>query len=91
MKLLEALLKTIPSDPIPIRKIIVGVHWTLVSSKYCGLGSTMTRQDILEGRLIARVVYRPIMLIDDIALNIVVTTEEVNVYFDTNLGIGGSV
>ena len=57
----------------------------------CGLGSTMTRQDILEGRLIARVVYRPIMLIDDIALNIVVTTEEVNVYFDTNLGIGGSV
>ena len=41
MKLLEALLKTIPSDPIPIRKIIVGVHWTLVSSKYCGLGSTI--------------------------------------------------
>lgn len=57
----------------------------------CGLGSTMTRQDILEGRLIARVVYRPVMLIDDIALNIIVTTEEVNIYFDTNLGIGGSV
>ena len=41
MKLLEALLETIPADPIPVRKVIIGVHWTLVSSKYCGLGSTL--------------------------------------------------
>ena len=40
-KLLEALLETIPADPIPVRKVIIGVHWTLVSSKYCGLGSTL--------------------------------------------------
>ncbi len=41
MKLLEALLETIPAEPIPVRKVIIGVHWTLVSSKYCGLGSTL--------------------------------------------------
>lgn len=41
MKLLEALLETIPANPIPVRKVIIGVHWTLVSSKYCGLGSTL--------------------------------------------------
>ena len=41
MNLLEALLGTIPTDPIPVRKVIIGVHWTLVSSKYCGLGSTL--------------------------------------------------
>jgi uncharacterized protein (DUF4213/DUF364 family) len=38
---LNALLESIPSDPIPVRKVIIGVHWTLVSSKYCGLGSTL--------------------------------------------------
>jgi len=41
MKLLEALLETIPANPIPVRKVIIGVHWTLVSSRYCGLGSTI--------------------------------------------------
>lgn len=41
MKLLNSLLATVPSDPIPVRKVVVGVHWTLVSSKYCGLGSTL--------------------------------------------------
>lgn len=41
MKLLEALLETIPADPIPVRRIIIGVHWTLVCSKYCGLASTL--------------------------------------------------
>jgi uncharacterized protein (DUF4213/DUF364 family) len=41
MKLLNALLGTIPADPIPVRKVVIGIHWTLVSSKYCGLGSTM--------------------------------------------------
>jgi len=41
MKLLEALLEKIPADPIQVRKVIIGVHWALVSSKYCGLGSTL--------------------------------------------------
>jgi uncharacterized protein len=41
MKLLESILETIPTDPIPVRKVIVGVHWSLVCSRYCGLGSTI--------------------------------------------------
>ena len=41
MDILKELWQSLPSDPIPIRNIIIGVHWTLVSSKYCGLGSTM--------------------------------------------------
>ena len=41
MQLLKNLLATLPDDPVPVRKVIVGVHWTLVSSKHCGLGSTL--------------------------------------------------
>ena len=41
MSLLEKLLELIPSDPIPIHKIIIGVHWTMVTSKHSGLGSTI--------------------------------------------------
>jgi len=40
MKLLEALLNTLPADPIPVRKVVIGIHWTLVGSRNCGLGST---------------------------------------------------
>lgn len=42
MELLERLLETLPTEPIPVRKIVIGVHWTLVCSKYGGLGSTLT-------------------------------------------------
>jgi len=45
MKLLEEILTTLPEKQIPIRKVIVGVHWTLVASKYCGLASTMVREE----------------------------------------------
>jgi uncharacterized protein (DUF4213/DUF364 family) len=41
MNLLSKLLETLSADPMPVRKVIIGVHWTLVSSKYCGLGSTI--------------------------------------------------
>ncbi len=41
MNLLETLLEALPTDPIPVRRIIIGVHWTLVCSKYCGLASTL--------------------------------------------------
>lgn len=41
MKLLNSLLETLPVDPIPVRKVIIGIHWTLVGSKYCGLGSSL--------------------------------------------------
>lgn len=45
MKLLEEILATLPETKIPIRKVIIGVHWTLVASKYCGLASTMVKQE----------------------------------------------
>lgn len=45
MKLLEEILTALPEKQIPIRKVIVGVHWTLVASKYCGLASTMVREE----------------------------------------------
>jgi uncharacterized protein len=42
MALLSALLETLPINPIPVRSVIIGVHWTLVCSKHSGLGSTLT-------------------------------------------------
>ncbi|MHC1783716.1 MAG: DUF364 domain-containing protein [Anaerolineaceae bacterium] len=41
MELLSRLLETLPKEPIPVRNIIIGVHWTLVSSKHSALGSTL--------------------------------------------------
>lgn len=40
MKILEEILETAKSD-FPIRDIQVGIHWTVVISKYCGLASTL--------------------------------------------------
>ncbi len=45
MKILNELLSILPKDPIPVRKVIIGVHWTLVASKYSGLASTMVGQE----------------------------------------------
>ncbi len=42
MKILDELLKAMPKEPVPVRKMVIGVHWTLVCSKYAGLGSTLT-------------------------------------------------
>jgi uncharacterized protein (DUF4213/DUF364 family) len=44
MNLLKTILETLPENPIPVRKVIIGVHWTLVASNYCGLASTMVGQ-----------------------------------------------
>lgn len=41
MKQLQDLLNRMPEEPVPVRKVIIGVHWTLVASKNCGMGSTM--------------------------------------------------
>lgn len=41
MTLLSDLLASLPEDPVPVRSVLVGVHWTLVCSRYCGLGSTL--------------------------------------------------
>ena len=41
MKPLKTLLDQLPSDHIPVRNVLVGVHWTTVCSKGCGLASTL--------------------------------------------------
>jgi uncharacterized protein (DUF4213/DUF364 family) len=41
MSIVNKLLESLPREPVPVRKIIIGVHWTLVCSKYGGLGSTL--------------------------------------------------
>jgi len=42
MNILNRILKQLPTDPIPVQQVLVGIHWTMVCSKYCGLGSTLT-------------------------------------------------
>lgn len=41
MSLISQLLSTLPADPIPVRNVIIGVHWTLVTSINSGLASTL--------------------------------------------------
>lgn len=40
MTVLDDLLASLPADT-PVRSLLVGVHWTLVCSRRCGLASTM--------------------------------------------------
>lgn len=40
-KYLQTLLQSLPTNPVPIQKVVIGVHWTLVCSKTCGLASTL--------------------------------------------------
>ncbi len=41
MKIVTDLLNLLPSTPVPVRQVLIGVHWTMVSSKYAGLSSTL--------------------------------------------------
>jgi len=43
LPMLRAILQSIESD-VPIHQIWVGVHWTAVMSRHCGLASTMCEQ-----------------------------------------------
>ena len=42
MSLITEFLAHLPVEPIPVRNVIIGVHWTLVTSRRSGLGSTLT-------------------------------------------------
>lgn len=44
MVLLEKILNTLPEEPVPVRKVIVGVHWTMVCSQSCGLASSLVNE-----------------------------------------------
>lgn len=41
MGLIDSLLLALPADPIEAHNVVIGLHWTLVTSKYGGLSSTM--------------------------------------------------
>ncbi len=45
MEILQHLIGILPDKPIPVKQVVIGVHWTLVCSKYCGLASTMVNQE----------------------------------------------
>lgn len=41
MKILTDLLNSLPTPPVPVRQVLIGVHWTIVSSNHSGLSSTL--------------------------------------------------
>ncbi len=43
MTILGDLLSSLPGDE-PVRSVLVGVHWTVVCSRYCGMASTLQGQ-----------------------------------------------
>ncbi len=42
MTILDDLLASLPGGETPVQSVLVGVHWTLVCSRHCGLASTVT-------------------------------------------------
>lgn len=40
MKILDALIASLPED-VPVRSVLIGAHWTVVCSRYCGMAATM--------------------------------------------------
>jgi uncharacterized protein (DUF4213/DUF364 family) len=40
MKIIDALLESLPEDA-PLRSVLVGAHWTVVCSRYCGMAATL--------------------------------------------------
>ncbi len=49
MDLIEEIIASIPGDA-PVREIRRGLHWTAVTTKSCGLASTMLRESCPEGQ-----------------------------------------
>lgn len=46
MNILEEIIKTLPVKPKPVRKVLIGIHWTAVCSEHCGLASTLTGENL---------------------------------------------
>lgn len=42
MNILDELLAGLPKEPVPIRRVLAGVHWSAVCSRNCGLAVTLT-------------------------------------------------
>jgi uncharacterized protein (DUF4213/DUF364 family) len=46
MKLLEEIIADLPVEPVPVRRIMIGIHWTAVCSRFCGMASTLTSENL---------------------------------------------
>lgn len=46
MQVLEQILATLPIEPVAVRRVLVGIHWTAVCSRYCGMASTLTGEHL---------------------------------------------
>jgi uncharacterized protein (DUF4213/DUF364 family) len=46
MSLLEEIVASLPAAPQPVRHVMLGIHWTTVCSRYCGLASTLTSEHL---------------------------------------------
>ena len=40
MNIIDTLIEQLPAD-VPVRSVLVGVHWTVVCSRHCGMASTL--------------------------------------------------
>lgn len=41
MNIISELLAALPVEPVPVRNVLIGVNWTMVTSHHSGLGSTL--------------------------------------------------
>jgi uncharacterized protein (DUF4213/DUF364 family) len=46
MSIIEEVLQSLPNDSVPVRRVLVGIHWTAVCSRFCGLASTLTGENL---------------------------------------------
>jgi uncharacterized protein (DUF4213/DUF364 family) len=46
MQVLEHILATLPVEPVAVRRVLVGIHWTAVCSRHCGIASTLTGEHL---------------------------------------------
>lgn len=50
MVLIESLLAHLPPEPVPVREVVIGLRWTMVTSKYSGLASTLSQDESAHGK-----------------------------------------
>lgn len=46
MTLLEEIVESLPAEPAPVRRVMIGIHWTIVCSRFCGMASTLTGENL---------------------------------------------
>ena len=46
MTILEEIISTLPAQPFIARRVVIGIHWTAVCSRFCGLASTLASENL---------------------------------------------